>query len=111
MLELGLHYQQLNHLKAVYGERSARLSAALREYLPLASFTAPGGGFFTWLRFPEEIDTVNLLPQAQQRQVSYQPGLKFSSQQGLRNYARLSFAYYEAEELEEGVRRLAQVIK
>ena len=111
MLELGLHYQQLNHLKAVYGERSARLSAALREYLPSASFTEPGGGFFTWLRFPEEIDTVTLLPQAQQRQVSYQPGLKFSSRQGLRNYARLSFAYYEAEDLEEGVRRLARVIK
>jgi DNA-binding transcriptional MocR family regulator len=111
MLELGLHYQQLNHLKAVYGERSARLSAALREYLPLASFTEPGGGFFTWLRFPEEIDMVTLLHQAQQRHVSYQPGLKFSSQQGLRNYARLSFAYYEAEDLEEGVRRLAQIIK
>lgn len=111
MLELGLQSQQLNHLKAVYGERSARLSAAVREYLPTASFIEPGGGFFTWLRFPEEIDTVSLLPEAQQSQVSYQPGLKFSSRQGLRNYARLSFAFYEAEALEEGVRRLAKVIK
>jgi 2-aminoadipate transaminase len=95
----------------VYGERTARLSAAVRQHLPLASFTEPGGGFFTWLQFPEEIDTGALLPELQRHQVSYQPGLKFSSQQGLRNYARLSFAYYKAEELEEGVKRLAQVFR
>jgi DNA-binding transcriptional MocR family regulator len=109
-LTLGLHYQQLNHLKATYSQRSARLSAAIRHYLPMASFTEPGGGFFTWLRFPEEIDMVALLPEAQRRQAGYQPGLKFSSQQALRNYARFSFAYYEAEELEEGVRRIAQAL-
>lgn len=110
VLALGLHYRQLNHLKAIYSERSARLSAAIRRYLPMATFAEPGGGFFTWLRFPEGIDTAALLPEVQRGQAGYQPGLKFSSQQALRNYARFSFAYYEADELEEGVRRIAQVL-
>jgi DNA-binding transcriptional MocR family regulator len=37
--------------------------------------------------------------------------LKFSSCNGLQNYIRLSFSYYGIPQLEEGVRRLAPVIR
>ena len=55
-------------------------------------------------------EVINLLAEARRYQVSFQPGAKFSSGPGLSNYLRLSFAYYEIEELLEGVSRLAQVI-
>jgi DNA-binding transcriptional MocR family regulator len=110
-LELGLQQRQLNYLKTVYRQRAATLSAALRQHLPATvTFAEPQGGFFVWLRFPEDVDTEALLPALQAAQVSINPGIRFSSRQGLRNYARLSFAYYGEAELEEGVRRLAGVL-
>ena len=111
MLELGLQHEHLTHLKTVYHQRSATLSAALRQRLPASVvFTEPEGGFFIWVRLPEEVNTQALLAEARRYNVSFQPGVKFSSGPGLSNYLRLSFAYYEIEELLEGVSRLAQVI-
>jgi DNA-binding transcriptional MocR family regulator len=97
-------------LKTVYRERSTALSVALRQHLPAVSFAEPGGGFFIWLRLPEGRNAQEILVEARRRDVSFQPGVKFSSAQGLRNYLRLSFAYYDTAELIEGVNRLAQVI-
>jgi DNA-binding transcriptional MocR family regulator len=110
MIELDLQDECLTHLKTVYRERSTALSAALRQHLPAVSFAEPGGGFFIWLRLPEGRNAQEILVEARRRDVSFQPGVKFSSTQGLRNYLRLSFAYYDTAELIEGVNRLAQVI-
>ena len=84
----------------------------LRELL-LASvrFVEPDGGFFIWLEFADRIDTVKMLAAARQHNVGFVPGIKFSGQNGLNNYARLSFSYYDVPELEEGARRLAEVIR
>lgn len=110
LIELGLQDECLAHLKAVYHERSAALSAALRQRTPTLSFAEPGGGFFIWLRLPEGRNAQDVLVEARRQQVSFQPGIKFSSSQGLSNYLRLSFAYYDTAELLEGVNRLAEVI-
>ena len=110
MLELGLQREHLIHLKAVYRQRAAALSAALRQHLPTSiTFDEPQGGFFIWLRLPEEMDAQLWLNKARRYDVAFQPGIKFSSAQGLTNYMRLCFAYYETEELEDGVLRLAHV--
>ncbi len=111
VLELGLQTEHLNHLKTVYQQRSTTLSTALRKYLPnLISFDEAEGGFFIWLRFPDDVDTQLLLPAAQQEQVGFQPGIKFSSCQESKNYARLSFTYYAEEQLTIGAQRLAAVV-
>jgi len=111
LIELGLQDACLAHLKTVYRERSAALSAALRQHLPgSVSFAEPGGGFFIWVRLPESRNAQELLTEARRRDVSFQPGPKFSSSGGLANYLRLSFAFYETEQLLEGVARLAQVM-
>ncbi len=110
-IELGLQDKHLDHLKTTYRHRATILSAALRRHLPTSiTFTEPDGGFFIWLRFPEGVDTEALLSEARRRNVGYEPGISFSSRQGLRNYARLCFAYYDVAELEEGVERLAAVV-
>ena len=76
----------------------------------LRGHNEPGGGFFIWLRLPDEVDAAALLVTARQQDVGFQPGVRFSSSQSLRNYARLSFAYYDLPELEEGTKRLASVL-
>jgi 2-aminoadipate transaminase len=99
-------------LKTTYIRRKIALSQALRKYLPDAvRFVEPDGGFFIWVVFPEDVDTKHMLTEARRRNVGYLPGVKFSSSGGLKNCARLSFAYFDVPELEEGVRRLADVFK
>jgi DNA-binding transcriptional MocR family regulator len=111
-IELGLQQDQLRTLKTSYTQRKIALSQALREHLPVSvRFTEPGGGFFFWLEFPDGIDTEKMLAEAQHHNVGYLPGIKFSSCNGLQNYIRLSFSYYGIPQLEEGVRRLARVIR
>ena len=111
-IALGLLEKQLTNLKAVYCRRKIALSNVLRELLTdSVRFVEPDGGFFIWLEFADHIDTVQMLDAARQHNVGFLPGIKFSSQSGLKNYARLSFAYYDVPELVEGARRLARAIR
>jgi DNA-binding transcriptional MocR family regulator len=111
-IELGLLDRQVNNLKAVYQERKIALSNELRNVLPdSVRFIEPDGGFFIWLEFAEDIDTGKMLAVARQYNVGFLPGIKFSGEKGLKNYLRLSFAYYDVPELEEGARRLGRVIE
>ena len=111
-IELGLLEKQLTHLKSTYSKRKNALSKALGELLPdSVRFVEPDGGFFIWLEFTDSIDTVKMLAAARQHKVDFLPGVKFSGQNGLNNYARLSFAYYDVPDLEEGAQRLGKAIK
>ena len=111
-IELGLLDKQLTDLKAVYKKRKIALSKVLMDLLPTSvRFNEPDGGFFIWLEFDGDIDAAKMLPAARKRKVGFLPGVRFSSQKGLKNYARLSFAYYDVPQLEEGAKRLAKVVR
>jgi 2-aminoadipate transaminase len=111
MLELGLQSDHLRQLKTIYQQRATALSQGLQRNLPSEiSFAEPEGGFFIWLKMPIGIDTAELLTIARQHEVGFQPGVKFSSEQGLRNYMRLCFAFYDVPNLLEGVSRLQRVL-
>jgi 2-aminoadipate transaminase len=109
-LELGLQDQHLAHLKKIYRQRSAVLSAALHEHLPASvSFVEPRGGFFVWLQFAQDVNTASLRPKARQLDVDFQPGVNFSTNRGLQNFIRLCFVYYDSDDLRTGVQRLAEI--
>jgi len=111
-LESGLQAEHLDRLRAVYRERLVAMKSALhRELSGLLPFKEPQGGFFFWIALPEGVNTPDLLPKAQECRVSFVPGIRFSSCGGMGNYLRLSFSYYDSEELQEGVGRLAQVLR
>ena len=111
-IENGLLESQLTTLKTEYRRRKTALVNALRDNLPNAvRFVEPGGGFFIWLEFPAAVDTNQLLSAALEQNVGFLPGIKFSAHNGLKNFARLSFSYYDVAQLEEGARRLGKVIR
>jgi 2-aminoadipate transaminase len=112
VLELGLQDAHLAHLKAVYADRAAALYTALKSHLPPAiTFNEPEGGFFIWLRLPEEADSETLQAGARQQNIDFQPGIKFSGRRALKNYLRLSFAYYDSEVLKNGAKSLGQLLE
>ncbi len=111
-LEHGLVEKHLGFLKETYRLRMFALCAALHAALPSeVRFRRPGGGFFVWLEFPEGLDTEALLPHALERGLEFMPGPRFSNRGALGNCMRLSFAYFEIPDLEEGARRLGRLIR
>ncbi len=110
LIDLGLADAVLDGLRPVYAERSAVLCRALRELLPAVTFVEPTGGYFVWAQLPAVASAAAFLPVARAGGVSFHPGTRFSSGGGFAQHIRLSFAHYEAPELEEGVRRLARAL-
>lgn len=111
-LELGLQQQHLDRLRQVYAARLAALDAALQRHLASQlSYRRPAGGFFIWARLAEGRDAETLLKSALAHGVSFRPGVRFSSSNGLRDAMRLCFAYYDEKWLAEGIVRLAEAIK
>ena len=110
LIDLGLADAVLDGLRRVYAERSAVLCGALRELLPALTFVEPAGGYFVWAELPAGKSAAALLPVARAAGVAFHLGTRFSSSGGFAAHMRLSFAHYDAPELEEGVRRLAHAV-
>ncbi len=107
VIETGAEDGYLDRLHAIYRRRIATLHTALQEHLgEMVEYAVPTGGYFFWLKLPDTVDGETLLQRAEKHKVSFRPGVRFSGQSGLRNFIRLSFAYYEDERLVEGVHRL-----
>ena len=99
-------------LKRVYSTRRDLMLAALDEHMPDgATWTRPDGGFFIWVTLPQAIDTDRMLAQARERGVEYLPGVTcFTGGVGT-NMLRLSFSFAKDEQIDEGIRLLADVVR
>ncbi len=98
--------------RAVYAERCEAMLEALAEHFPAeATWTTPDGGFFVWVTLPEGIDTYPLLYQAIDAGVVFIPGAAFTPSDVPSSKLRLAFSGVAPEQIHEGVRRLAPVIR
>ncbi len=111
VIRLGLLNTHIQGLKTVYSQRLKIFCHHLKNHLPKkAQFKVPKGGYFIWVKLPENIDTKPLRKLAQKQKVDFNPGPLFSHKKGLKNYLRLSFALYDEKELAKGAMRLGKVI-
>lgn len=101
---------QIDTFRGVYKERRDAMLLALHDYLPDLSWTVPNGGFYVWLRLPDNIDSKSMLPRAVKELVAYTPGTAFYADGGGRNHMRLAFCYPTPEFIREGIKRLSTVI-
>jgi 2-aminoadipate transaminase len=101
---------QIDTFRGVYRERRDAILQALGDYLPDLSWTVPNGGFYVWLKLPENVDSKSMLPRAVTELVAYTPGTAFYANGGGRNFMRLAFCYPTPEYIREGIRRLSTVI-
>jgi len=103
---------QIATYRRLYAERCAAMLAALEEFMPAGtSWTRPEGGFFVWVTLPRQVDTYPLLHQAIEAGVVFIPGAAFSPSGQPSNHLRLAFSAVSAEQIREGVRRLAPVLQ
>lgn len=110
----GLLKLQIEKLKAAYKRKRDAMLAALKEFMPGESgisWSHPEGGLFLWLVLPSNIDTTKLFRDALKEKVAYVIGTAFYCNGRGHNTLRLNFSYPSEEEIHEGIRRLANVIK
>jgi len=102
----------LQKLTTTYAERRDAMIAALEEHFPAeARWTKPDGGFFVWVELPKFVDCNAMLAEAVERGVTYAPGDGFYPDGRGKNCMRLAFCYAEPSAINEGIRRLAEVIE
>ena len=108
-IESGEVAENIVHLQKEYASRLHALTTALRQYIPSAEFTPPQGGFFVWARIPGE-DTSELRHHAKKFKIDFRQGELFSGEQGMREYIRLGFCFYDPDAIEEGVIRFSKCL-
>lgn len=91
-------------------ERRDALVEALSERIPEADFVVPEGGYFLWLTLAEGTDTTALLAAAKDESVAFVAGPDFLIEGG-QNALRLSFASVPADQVADGVARLARALE
>jgi len=102
--------QNISKLKSIYSQKRMVMDAALRRQLPELIWKVPQGGYFFWVRLPKGMYAAELQRKATDFKVGFRPGVRFSSRNGLHDYIRLSFVFYEPEEIEEGIVRLKKCL-
>ena len=108
----GFIEQHVQHIIEVYRERRDTMLDSLEEHMPAGvKWTHPQGGLFLWVTTPESINTVELFKEAVEQKVAYVPGVSFYPNGGGYNTMRLNFSYANCEKINEGIARLARVIR
>jgi len=109
VIEDGDLERNISRLIEVYGQRMKVMEAALRRRLPQAEFATPRGGYFFWVRLPN-IDTPDMRAHASAHHVDFRPGNLFSSAGASRDHMRLGVSFYDTQDLEKGIERLAELV-
>ncbi|HIP85973.1 MAG TPA: PLP-dependent aminotransferase family protein [Pyrodictium sp.] len=99
-------------MRMVYREKRDAMLEALEEHMPEGvDWTRPIGGFFVFAWLPEKIDTRKMLRKAVEKGVAYVPGYAFYVDGSGHNTMRLNYSFPQVEEIREGVKRLAGVVR
>ena len=107
-LRRGNFEPNLERVSALLGARRDAMLEALERELPDSRWSRPQGGYFVWLELPEGADAGALLERATAAGVTFVPGADFG---GAPNTARLAFSFVSPDEIREGVRRLAALVR
>lgn len=107
----GLLEPQIERLKVLYAPRLDACLAALDRYMSEAEVTRPDGGFFISMTLPEGTRTTEVRSKAVKRNLNLADGLAFFPNGGGERFLRLPYCALTPEEIEEGVRRLAETVQ
>ena len=74
-------------------------------------WTKPEGGLFLWVKLPVRMNATELFKSAIDENVAYVVGEAFYCNGKGQNTMRLNFSYPSEEQIVEGIRRLAAMIR
>jgi len=99
-------------IRKLYREQCQSMLAALTHFMPEGvRWNTPRGGMFLWAELPKDMDSSSVLAQAIQQNVAFVPGAPFYAAYPVVETLRLAFVTVPPPRIEEGVERLAKVIR
>ena len=105
---LDLHIAKICEM---YKPKRDLMMKAMNKYFPQGyECNKPQGGMFAWVTLPEGIDTEVMFLDAIKEKVAYVHGKAFHVDGGGERSMRLNFSYSTDEQLDEGMKRLGNVI-
>ncbi len=113
-IKRGLLEKQITKIVAAYRDKRDFMLAKLEEYMPKMDglkWTHPKGGLFLWLTLPKHMDTTVMFPKAIEKKVAYVVGRAFYPNDGGHNAMRINFSYASKDEIDQGIQRLAELVK
>ena len=108
----GLLARVTRNIELYRANRDALVEAAQRILPDDVTLDIPDAGLFLWINLPEGFDGKRMVAEdCADLKVLLVPGEAFSTCGGLRNALRASFSLLDPQTMEEGVRRLAEMIR
>ncbi len=102
----------IEKIKADYRKKRELMLKVLEDTFPEGvTWTKPEGGLFLWLELPKHISAKELLPKAIELKVAYVYGQPFFPGGEGENTMRLNFSNATLEGIEQGIKRLARLLK
>ncbi len=105
--------KHIESIRKLYKTKGNAMIEALKKYMPSeVKFTIPEGGLFLWLTLPESIDMPSFVRKASENKVFVVPGVAFNCDESAPSQSfRLNYSMPTLEEIEKGVKILADLIK
>ncbi len=99
--------------KALYGKKCAKMVESMEKYFPAGKvkWVVPQGGIFLWCECPTITDISPIVDKCLEKKVAIVPGSNFAVDMNApSNMFRLNYSSATLENIEEGVRRLGEVL-
>lgn len=113
-IKRGKMQEQVKKVIDLYRVKRDAMLNALDKYMPKdsgISWTKPEGGLFMWVRLPEHVSADEMFTAAIEKKVAYVIGSAFHCNGEGQNTFRINFSYPSVEEIDEGIKRIAETIK
>jgi len=113
-MQKGHFMKHIEAMRDIYKVKHAAMLEALDKYMsdiPGVYWSKPKGGFFVWLVLAETVDCDQLFDKAIEHKVVYVRGSAFFADGQGKNTARLNFSQPKVEDIDKGIKILADVIK
>ena len=113
IIQDGALERQIAVSRDLYARKGKVMLEALDRYMPKLdglSWSHPEGGMFLWLRLPEYMNSTEMLYDAVAAKVAYVIGSCFYTDGSGHNEMRLNYSYPTEEEIDRGIRSLAEVV-
>ena len=108
----GLLSRHVKRMKKAYVQRRDAMLESLDRHFPEeAKWTRPEGGMSVWVRLPQSLSSRQLLLQSIEEGVTFISGDHFYASSPQQNMMRLSFTMAGAQSIEEGVKRIGNLMK
>jgi 2-aminoadipate transaminase len=111
-LRRGLLPRQIENIRKTYGRKLETMLKALERYMPKGiEWSKPEGGLFLWVKLPKKMSANDLFPKAIEKKVAYVVGSAFHCNGKGQNTMRLNFSFSTEQQIDEGIHRLAEMIR